>query len=526
MPKNIVVCSDGTGNTAIKGRGTNVFKLFEAVDLNGHRTAPHLTPQVAIYDDGVGTEDFKPLKMFAGATGFGLARNVRQLYKELVRVYDPGDRIFLFGFSRGAFTVRTLAGFISRCGILDLAKFETAKALEGGVNRAYKTYRRYYRTELARLFLGKPDTSMTVRFREKYCLAGPVPIAFMGVWDTVDSVGTPFHISDFINLVIYRYKFPDDHLSEVVERACHALAVNEERDAFSPLLWRHDPRVEQVWFAGAHSNVGGGYPKQGMSLVALDWMMHQASASDLRILPTDRALYCDHCNVDDKLYNPRAGLGAFYRWLPRDITALCKEREIPPRIHLSVLERVAHGTEDYAPGNLPPNAHVVITPTGDAAKDAAARRRAANVQAVLHAAHGDGQPLLSKVRTPVRMGRIAYYVYVVSCVAAILAACVPEGAGSRLNPWAWLKNAGTLVFNAATLQFGPLMDSLKRLATLPELAGTIVGALLLSYILIVMANARMSAVYSHFWHHVQPHLRTALKSAREEPEKSTFAQGA
>jgi uncharacterized protein (DUF2235 family) len=89
--KRIIVCSDGTGNTAVKGRGTNVFKLFEAADLNGHRTNAELTPQVALYDDGVGTESFKPLKVFAGATGFGLARNVRRLYKELVRIHDPGD---------------------------------------------------------------------------------------------------------------------------------------------------------------------------------------------------------------------------------------------------------------------------------------------------------------------------------------------------------------------------------------------------------------------------------------------------
>src|SRR5690242_18764854 len=89
--KNIIVCSDGTGNSAIKGRGTNVFKLFEAVDLNGHRTAPELDAQIAIYDDGVGTESFKPLRLLGGAAGWGLSRNVKELYKELARVYDPGD---------------------------------------------------------------------------------------------------------------------------------------------------------------------------------------------------------------------------------------------------------------------------------------------------------------------------------------------------------------------------------------------------------------------------------------------------
>ena len=165
MPKNIVICSDGTGNSAIKGRGTNVFKAFESIDLNGHRTQPELIPQVALYDDGVGTEDFKPLKIFAGATGYGLSRNVKQLYKELVRIYDPGDRIFLFGFSRGAFTVRTLIGLIAACGILNVDTLHRARDLESAVNKTYKVYRKSYRTALAKLFLGEPDTSLIERFR-------------------------------------------------------------------------------------------------------------------------------------------------------------------------------------------------------------------------------------------------------------------------------------------------------------------------------------------------------------------------
>src|SRR3984893_4171630 len=139
MPKNIIICSDGTGNTAIKNRGTNVFKMFEAIDLNGHRTNPALDPQVVFYDDGVGTETFLPLKLLGGAFGFGLAKNVRNLYMDLVRGYDPGDatppadRIYLFGFSRGAFTVRTLAGLISKCGILDRHQLRSTDALRSAV---------------------------------------------------------------------------------------------------------------------------------------------------------------------------------------------------------------------------------------------------------------------------------------------------------------------------------------------------------------------------------------------------------
>ena len=192
MAKNIVICSDGTGNTTVKGRGTNVFKLFESVDLNGHRFDPKLDPQVSIYDDGVGTEDFKPLKIFAGMTGWGLGRNIRQLYKELCRIYDTGDRIFLFGFSRGAFTVRTLAGLILRCGIIDAKTQITARAFEATVKAAYKAYRSCYRTALMRLFLGDPKTDATADFKAKFCNNEQPKIHFIGVWDTVDAVGMPF----------------------------------------------------------------------------------------------------------------------------------------------------------------------------------------------------------------------------------------------------------------------------------------------------------------------------------------------
>ena len=122
MPKNIVICSDGTGNTAIKARGTNVFKLYEAVDIQGHKYDQTLKPQVAFYDDGVGTSRLTPLKLIGGAFGFGFRKNVKDLYTELAHVYEPGDHIYLFGFSRGAYTVRALSGMIEYCGILDIKK--------------------------------------------------------------------------------------------------------------------------------------------------------------------------------------------------------------------------------------------------------------------------------------------------------------------------------------------------------------------------------------------------------------------
>ena len=355
MPKNIILCSDGTGNTAIKNRGTNVFKMFESIDLNGHRIDPTLDPQVAFYDDGVGTESFLPLKLLGGAFGFGLANNVRKLYMDLVRIYDPGDRIYLFGFSRGAFTVRTVAGLIAKCGILDREKLSTTNALRAVVRRAYSTYRKSYRTPLGQLLHHRAtDDNAMQRFKDAYSLPGDVRIRFIGVWDTVDAVGGPFRSADVINAVFHRFKFPDRRLSDIVDRAAHALSIDEARADFAPVLWEAKPNIEQVWFAGVHSNVGGGYPKQGMSLVTLNWMMQKVSENGLRILADDRKYYAEHGSVDDKLYNPRAGFGVFYRRKPRNMQRLCEEQKaaLPPSVHLSVFERIAHGTDGYAPATL------------------------------------------------------------------------------------------------------------------------------------------------------------------------------
>jgi hypothetical protein len=523
MSKNIVICSDGTGNTSIKGRGTNVFKLFEAIDLNGHKTQPQLTPQVALYDDGVGTETFKPFKIFTGATGWGLSRNVRQLYKELVRIYDPGDRIFLFGFSRGAFTVRTLVGLIAACGILNFKRLETTAALDAKVKETYKVYRKSYRTELAKLFLGEPDTSEITKFRSEHCHPCDIEIPFMGVWDTVDAVGLPFHLSDFINMVFYRFKFRDHKLSKLVKHACHALAIDDERHSFHPILWderdEDGGRIEQVWFSGAHSNVGGGYPKQGMSLVALEWMMRKAECTGdkdegLRLLAADRALYYNHANVDDKLYDPRSGLGIFYRWKVRDIAEIAKMYHVKqPAVHLSVLERIAHGTDDYAPGNLPSGTSVVITPTDNSAEEAAVQARAGKVQKVLHSAHAGEESLLSRIRGEISIGLTSYYLYVSTFFFLLVAVSTPDGIQSLSDPWPVLKNMALLIFNIVTFQFSEVWDSVV-LAMSAEKAGVIVAGFVAAGLLMIYADSRMSTVFSQFWHRHHSELREALKEAR------------
>jgi uncharacterized protein (DUF2235 family) len=523
MPKNIIICSDGTGNTSIKDRGTNVFKLFEAVDLNGHRTDANLTPQIALYDDGVGTENFLPLKLLGGAFGWGLKRNVLKLYTGLVRIYDPGDRIYLFGFSRGAFTVRTLGGLIAKCGILDWNLTATTDAMRAEVAVAYRTYRQGYRTWLWRMLHGKSFEDVQKSAAEamsKFRVSRQVHdarIHFLGVWDTVDSVGGPFHISDLINTLFHRFKFPDQKLSDKVEGAVQALSIDDARAAFEPRLWEDHPNVEQVWFSGVHCNVGGGYPKQGMSLVTLDWMMQKASERDLRILTEDRKGYREHGSVDDKLYDSRAGLGVFYRWKPRNMQMLCKEQKASsqPRVHLSVFERIAHGTDGYAPGTLAPEVHVVYTPSGNPDQDKMAEVRAEAVNSALAKAFYNRGADLEKVRSTLILGRFAYYLYVTSCLAVILAASVPDNAGSRLKPWIVLKNAGKLIYDAATMQWEPLFASAKRLLTDPALVGTLLAGFAISAALSYYVGHARSLVFSRFWHESRQELRQALKAARK-----------
>lgn len=373
--KNIVICSDGTGNTAVKGRGTNVFKLYEAVDVVGHLGDPSKREQVAIYDDGIGTQRVKLIRALAGAFGIGLARNVRQLYTELVRSYTPDDDIYMFGFSRGAFTVRTLAGFVNRAGILDPADL-SSRELNAAVGDLYRAYRKKKPAVLERV-----TTPLTNGFRwlwhglarlfsrskkKTYTFRPADTIKFVGVWDTVDAVGFPIPGVAWVwNHVVHRFKFTDPELPACVERARHALAIDEERASFAPSLWTHDPeRTEQVWFAGVHSNVGGGYPKQGMSLVTLDWMMGEAELANrgaLRFTKGLREQYREGSNVGDYLYDSRSGPSIYYRYRPRNIKALCehKKARVPVRIHHTAIGRIQKRTRGYAPGNLPGSFEIV-----------------------------------------------------------------------------------------------------------------------------------------------------------------------
>jgi uncharacterized protein (DUF2235 family) len=504
MAKNIILCSDGTGNRDIKGRGTNVFKLFEAVDLNEHRVNPLLDQQLAFYDDGVGTGGHTLLRAMGGAAGYGLKRNVKDLYRALSRVYDVGDRIYLFGFSRGAFTVRTLAGLIGTCGIVKGEACATTHELRRSVEAAYVAYRTRYSSALTsavRRVRRSADSERAIeQFQRTYQVHTSVPIEFIGVWDTVDAVGMPFALASLVNRVFYQFKFPTNTLGTCVKRAYHALSIDDARLAFEPVLWfGPDERIEQVWFAGAHSNVGGGYPKQGMSLVALDWMLGHAAAAGLRLNRTDREIFRSHASVDDMLYDPRSGLGCLYRWAPRDIRKYCRRSGTTPRVHLTVAERIAHATDDYAPGNIPPDVTVATTRVDpddplQFDRERILGRRADAVEKVLQQALSSGY-LLDRVRMHLQLGDASYWFMVI----------------------AWLLvSVGTLRLAAALVWPSP---GTLQVAVPFVFAGVV--CLLCARLLSNSANHAMLEVFSQFWQQHQKHLRHTLKTAHQQARASS-----
>jgi hypothetical protein len=480
------------------------------VDQAGHRLDRLLMPQVALYHDGVGTEATRWFALLTGATGWGLSRNVKQLYGELARVYAPGDKIFLFGFSRGAFTVRTLAGLIHACGILDLSRYPTNAAFNRGVRDAYHEYRQLYNSWATRLFhetkkltperVGELRSRFSVRVPEfDDAASGPV-IAFIGVWDTVDAVGLPIAAAEFVNRVVYAFKFPDRTLNLSVAHACHALALDEQRESFAPVLWNElkteqPERIEQVWFSGVHSNVGGGYPRQGMSLVALDWMMSKAELHGLRFVPAERLLYRYHADVDDKLYDSRAGIGVLYRWQPRDVQRLCEANGVPPRIHRSVFERIARNTEGYAPGSLPSDAAVISTNASAPAAEA--------IRALVREHHGSSIPLLRREARTQLLGRYSYWMFaygVLAVAGLTIGSFVADAVASTERGQQVVRSLASVLAR---------MNGLERvLQTLWLWRYRVLGPwLVVTFWIGIWVDHQLDRTYSEFWHRDDMRLR-------------------
>jgi uncharacterized protein (DUF2235 family) len=267
MVKRLVVCCDGTWNTLKQANPTNVCEVFQAVAP----TAGAMV-QEKHYIEGVGNKPWH--RLTGGMFGVGLSANVRDAYRFVVRHYEPGDELFLFGFSRGAYTARSTVGLIRNCGIL-------LPRNEDRIDEAYRFYRDRDRNT-------GPDAPAAREFRARHAHQDTTPIRFVGVWDTVGALGIPLSGGRLLHAVNKRWQFHDTKLSSTVESAFHALAIDEKRPSFAPTIWESDQAGReraQLWFAGDHSDVGGGHGQRGLSNVALQWLVTCARSCGLAFEP-------------------------------------------------------------------------------------------------------------------------------------------------------------------------------------------------------------------------------------------------
>lgn len=265
--KRLVLCCDGTWSTPDQQRDgkpcpTNVTKVAMEVAPEGDGTA-----QLIFYQPGVGTSAGERLR--GGAFGWGLSKGVQDVYRFVVDNYEPGDELFFFGFSRGAYMARSTVGLIRNAGIL---RRENAAR----IRQAYALYRDR---------AAKPRDTESELFRRSFS-HGEASIRFLGVWDTVGALGIPLNRNPITRLFNRRWQFHDVELSRSVQTAYQALAIDEMRRPFEAAVWEQDPDaagqiLEQVWFTGSHSDVGGGCADSALSDVALGWMADRARTSGL-----------------------------------------------------------------------------------------------------------------------------------------------------------------------------------------------------------------------------------------------------
>lgn len=348
MSKNIIICCDGTGNQ-FGNNNSNVVKLLNV-------TKKEQDQQVVYYDPGVGTDQFSGIlygarhffvKTLGQLTGYGIHKNIREAYIFLMKNYCVGDKVFLFGFSRGAYTVRVLAGFIHMMGLLE-------QGCENLIPYAFDIYVKK-----------KPDFKIAVGFKATF--SRTCPIHFMGIWDTVSSVGY------LGNWKTYPYTANNSSISCVR----HAVAIDERRAFYNQNSLDTSIRgqdIKEVWFAGVHSDVGGSYTEldSGLSKIALQWMLNEASQKGLQI---DYRRYKKYVLGDSKYYAAPNSKAKLHRslsgwWYICEIIPRVKKdyfsdekkyfipwarrRTIPENalIHQTAITRMEQ-LKDYNPDNLP-----------------------------------------------------------------------------------------------------------------------------------------------------------------------------
>jgi uncharacterized protein (DUF2235 family) len=325
--KKIAFCCDGTwshpkSKDSVSTTDTNVYKLYKAL--------PTTATQCPRYDDGVGADTSLIEHFLGGAFGEGLFQKIKEGYTKIAHDYQDGDAIYLFGFSRGAYTARSISGMLSACGL-------PQNLTEDAISDAFNTYR---------MAPGSPEraaakANLTAKYGNRQ-----VTIQMIGVWDTVGSLGIPSLIGGVDPL---RYGFLDTKLSAQVKSAYQAIAIDERRLSFPPTLWDGDPApgqtVEQVWFTGCHSSVGGGCPDSGLSDITLKWMLGKCKDQGLEI---DPGIWAKYQGIDTTVH----ALDVIDEsWTP--IWGLPRQRTVPSdsTIASSVAARLQH-LANYVPTNL------------------------------------------------------------------------------------------------------------------------------------------------------------------------------
>ena len=322
MAKRILFCCDGTWDNS--GKNTNVYKIYKAMQVSAS--------QIPFYDDGVGADGTPFDRLLGGAFGTGLFQKVKDGYSKIAQVYEKGDNIFVFGFSRGAYTARSTAGMIAICGL------PTSGFSDQVVETAFHAYR------------DKDDRAKLLAGLNQSCNMFDAQLTMVGVWDTVGSLGIPSLVGAVDPIL---YGFLDTSLHPDIQHAYHALAIDERRAEFPATLWTSPPTpgqvLEQVWFTGVHCDVGGSYQDDpdGTALadITLAWMMSKAAALGVAFAADVQAKYSvpvdAKCALDQKHES----------WTP--LWALPKSRPIAANATLSnsVSVRCKHDAS-YRPGSL------------------------------------------------------------------------------------------------------------------------------------------------------------------------------
>jgi len=287
--KRIIVCCDGTWLDSTGGLmknklpiPSNITRISQAIKP----TSSDGVQQVVFYQAGIGSTGNFINKIVGGATAEGLSENIRSAYTFIALNYSTGDEIYLFGFSRGAFTARSIAGLIDGVGLLTKQGLEyLAEVFKDFENRENPNYKPAYPNTP---IFEKPS-ALDPRYRNELVRKGlsrlSIAIKAIGVFDTVGSLGIP-RIEWLERLHLQtkstkEYLFYDTALNDHIENAFQALALDEHRAAFSPAVWEkprgNETNLRQVWFSGVHSNIGGGYADQGQANITLAWMMSQVA---------------------------------------------------------------------------------------------------------------------------------------------------------------------------------------------------------------------------------------------------------